>query len=70
MADRRRLLDSVCSTCKRVLRRVELDGEDDDSVIQLKAESMADGLIPFDYFTDSAPPIAGSHANNCPKRPH
>ncbi len=69
MPERRRLLDSVCGTCKRVLCRVELDGEDDDSVIQLKAESMADGLIPFDYYSESAPPIAGSHANNCKARP-
>ncbi len=69
MPDRRRLLDSVCGTCKRVLRRADLAGEDDDSVIQLKAESMADGLIPFDYHSESAAPIAGAHANNCPKRP-
>jgi hypothetical protein len=69
MPDRRRLLDAVCTQCKRVIRRVELDGEPDDSVIQLKAECVADGLVPYDYFTDSEKPVTG-HTNGCKNQGH
>ena len=69
MPDRRRLIDAVCGTCKQVLRREDADGYSLDEILQTKAEIVADGLIPFDYFTDHPKPITG-HAGNCQNRPH
>lgn len=65
MPDRAHLLDAVCGRCKRIVRREDSVDED---LTQQKDEIVADGLIPYDYFTDDPKPVTG-HANNCPKRP-
>lgn len=69
MPDRLRLVDAVCAFCKRVISRQDMAGETDEDILQIKAQLVADGLIPFDYYSDNPKPIAGSHSNSCPKGP-
>ena len=69
MPDRLRYIDAVCNACKRIIRREEVVDDSADSVIQSKAEIAADGLIPFDYWTDSPNPVTG-HTNGCKMRPN
>lgn len=69
MPDRLRLVDAVCAFCKRVLSRQDLAGETPEDIIQIKAQIMAEGLIPFEFYSDNPKPIAGSHLNSCPKAP-
>lgn len=68
MPERRRLVDAVCVRCRRIVRREDVSDVDDDSVLQAKAEIVKDGLVPYDYFTDT-PKVVTGHGSKCPARP-